>query len=198
MNGRYYDKTLKEVDGLSLVRDRSGWKSREGVDEEEEGNADGLLERDGAAEQSDKGKRNDRVEEKVEKEEEEQPYRPPKTKHQQLLEDEWGLSLHRSRSPPPSVASTISRFERVDESDTADDREDGYPVSDGLLFSAPSFAILISKWRLANVTKSPSPTDSHDSEPDQEESEDERRMRLLPVRDLKDPGHVVSGIMHES
>ncbi|WWC85821.1 uncharacterized protein L201_000688 [Kwoniella dendrophila CBS 6074] len=109
-DGRYFDKTLSEVDHISLVRDRDGVEDES---DQEELDAKGELEEtEGRYEEEEDGITDD--------------YEPNKTADQVKLEEEWGL--HRSPSPISSKATSraTSRAASVEESDTDDERNMQY------------------------------------------------------------------------
>jgi hypothetical protein len=99
--GRYYHKSLEELDKVSLVRDREGFavlESRSSVAEEEE-------EEEMAEDFSGPD------EQLAEMTEQQDPDRPPKTDRQQAMEAEWGLY----RSPALSKNSEEEEDPETDE-----------------------------------------------------------------------------------
>ncbi|WWD22515.1 hypothetical protein CI109_107008 [Kwoniella shandongensis] len=103
---RYFNKTLEEIDGISLVRDRTGHEGDDEEEEEEEGDEYENGDRNGndrsGADEPDDG------------------HELNKTQHQKEMEAEWGLH----RSPGVAASASTSRAGSVkEESDT--DSESG-------------------------------------------------------------------------
>jgi hypothetical protein len=108
--GRYYTRTLEEIDRMSLVRDRGrSMQAEEDVDEDEE---------EIEEEEEKEDKKLDIKDEKPKSELDEKPdtdfgREAPKTDRQNALEAEWGLY----RSPNPS-----QKIDDEDEEETDDER----------------------------------------------------------------------------
>ena len=121
-DGRYYKKTLTEIDDLSLVRDRIGQDDFEPVEEV----ADGGDDEQELAEREDPTKEED---EQEEGEREEQPSHPPRSKKQLDMENEWGL--HRSR--PGSREESGEEDPEESDTDSQERVDNAYNVRPGYI-----------------------------------------------------------------
>lgn len=194
---RYYNKTLDEMDNLTLVRDRSGRGSRdEDNDDEQEEEQQGDKEEENEEADTRIKKRksrhsNDHHDDAVpgrdeaEDEANDRP-EPPKSDKQKELEDDWGL--YRSRSP---TGSESTKADEADETDTEDEEDARHDLHEAALeaeeYDYDKYDLNDAK-NEKNSGEDGEEDDTQDIEEkaddDGDEAEDEDK-RLLPLRTVE-------------